>query len=373
MDKSRSHPYAGLPDNQFWKRSFDASYVRSLDPVSNVKFKITQSTKIVTAGSCFAQNLARHIVRRGFNFLITERVHGIFVEGRDDDAHARTFNYDNFTARYGNIYTARQLRQLVERAYGEFEPLDDHWRRADGRFVDPFRPQVEPGGFIDARELRLDREHHFAAVREAIENAEVFVFTLGLTEAWRDRRDGAVYPLAPGVAGGRYDPAVHEFVNFTVETVHSDMILAFDAIRRRNPDIKFLLTVSPVPLNATYEPRHVLQSTIYSKSVLRVASQMLTDAFGDVDYFPSYEIIVSPQCSGLYYEDDRRSVREYGVKHVMRVFFENYADSPIVTAAPTRPAATAAAKQLKEMERLVRVLCDEEAIDNSPAAETAFS
>ena len=38
-----------------------------------------------------------------------------------------------FSARFGNIYTARQLVQLFERAYGRFQPLDRSWQRPDGR------------------------------------------------------------------------------------------------------------------------------------------------------------------------------------------------------------------------------------------------
>ena len=39
------------------------------------------------------------------------------------------------------------------------------------------------------------------------EQSEIFIFTLGLTEAWRSKKDGAVFPLAPGVSAGSFDPA----------------------------------------------------------------------------------------------------------------------------------------------------------------------
>ena len=45
------------------------------------------------------------------------------------------------------------------------------------------------------------------------------MFTLGLTEAWRSRHDGCVFPVAPGVSGGEWSPDDHEFVNSTVEEV----------------------------------------------------------------------------------------------------------------------------------------------------------
>ena len=105
--------------------------------------------------------------------------------------------------------------QLFERAYGQFRPQDEFWKRADGRLVDPFRPQIEPDGFATVEELRASRSAHFAAVRAMFETLDVLVFTFGLTESWRNRADGAIFPLAPGVAGGEFHGDRYEFVNFS--------------------------------------------------------------------------------------------------------------------------------------------------------------
>jgi hypothetical protein len=47
------------------------------------------------------------------------------------------------------------------------------------------------------------------------ETLDVLVFTFGLTESWRNRADGAIFPLAPGVAGGEFHGDRYEFVNFS--------------------------------------------------------------------------------------------------------------------------------------------------------------
>jgi len=47
--------------------------VQEVDPVVLAKFKISKSDKVVTAGSCFAQHIARHLKASGFNFYVTER------------------------------------------------------------------------------------------------------------------------------------------------------------------------------------------------------------------------------------------------------------------------------------------------------------
>ncbi len=356
---TRKHPYIGKPDQQFWKSASGARGFAALDPVSTPSFRIAPQDRVVTAGSCFAQHVARHLVQAGFRHHVTESAHPLIRKADRD-----LFNYGVFSARYGNLYTARQLLQLLQRAYGQFVPQETAWPLAGGGVVDPFRPQIQPGGFIHAEELAADRAQHFAAVRRAIEELDVFVFTLGLTEAWIDRRDGAVFPLAPGVAGGSFDDSIHGFHNFDVAETVADMNAAFAMIRERNPAARFLVTVSPVPLNATALPRHIWVSTTYSKAVLRVAAEQICAAWPATDYFPSYEIITSPHVRGRYFAADGREVMEAGVEHVMRTFLHHYGTAP-ASASAAEPPPAPEDTHLAEMERIVKVLCDEEAISNS--------
>src|SRR5690606_41235161 len=132
---------------------------------------------------------------------------------------------------------------------------------------------------------------------------------------------------APGVSGGSHDPALHMFHNLDVNEVVADMEAFLAGLRRVNPGVRVMLTVSPVPLIATFEDRHALVATTYSKSVLRVAADMLYRAHEFVDYFPSYEIITGNYSDSAYYDNDYRSVNQVGVDHVMRCFLRHYARS----------------------------------------------
>lgn len=361
---SRRHPYVDRPEYQFWRKEPALDDIALFDPVGTPSFRIGMSDKVVTAGSCFAQHVARFLAQAGFNFLVTEQPHPLLA-----GELAAKFNYGLFSARYGNIYSARQLRQLLQRAYGEFQPLDAAWETQDGRWVDPFRPQILPGGYASEREVALDREVHLAAVRAAIEEMSVFVFTLGLTEIWSDNRDGAVFPLAPGVAGGRYDENRYSFHNMTVPEVVEDLQWSLDFIRARSPSVKVIITVSPVPLNATAEDRHVALSTSYSKAILRIAAEQVTAQNDLCDYYPSYEIITSPFTRSEYFEADRREIAPEGVKHVMGLFLKHYSEPEQAGAAQDVPSRTgrkpAASDRMRDAETLMQVLCDEEAITNT--------
>lgn len=342
---AKSNPYKGLPDHQYWRRAVSKVEPQHLDPVVSPRFGIEKSDLISTAGSCFAQHIARNLAASGYNYYVSE------MAPKDlDQIEALRQNYGVYSARYGNIYTARQLLQLLHRALGVVEPLVRIWTRPDGAFVDPFRPEIIPEGFASERELDLSRQIHLAAVREILLKSDIFVYTLGLTEAWESKLDGSIVPLAPGVVGSPSDNETYRFRNFTVEETKADLREAFNLMREIRPNLKILLTVSPVPLIATYEKQHILTATTYSKSVLRVAASALREEFSFVDYFPSYEIITSQSNRGRYYEEDLRGVKPEGVSHVMRIFFRHYCNRD--DAAEGLKEALAARDLVCEEERL---------------------
>ena len=327
-----------------------------IDPVTR-RGAIRASDKVATMGSCFAQHLARHIAASGLNYYVAEPA----PAGMPDE-EARGRNFGVFSARYGNVYSVRQALQLFDRAFGLFTPSDAIWMRSDGRFVDAFRPGIEPAGFGAETAVRDAAADHLARVRDVFASCDWLVFTMGLTEAWRSREDGAVYPIAPGVAGGSYVPEKYEFVNFDVEEIATDLKALISKMRSVNKGAKVLLTVSPVPLIATYEKRHVWESTTLSKSRLRVAADLAERELSDVIYFPSYEIITSPAAGSRYYADDLRQVTEAGVKHVMRLFGTHFFESE-QDRRNTAPAAFAT-----RGESMSDIVCDEEALEASVRA-----
>jgi hypothetical protein len=358
------HPYKSAPSHSSWRRSVAGVRASDVDPVVDIGIKITRETKVATAGSCFAQHIARCLQKSGYNYYVAERGHSVLPE-----SVRLANNYGLFSARYGNVYTARQLLQLFQRAFGMFQPDEDCWQEAPDVFLDPFRPTAQPGGFISELELRLDRAQHLESVRRMFKKLDVFIFTLGLTECWVSRTDGAVFPICPGVEGGIFDSAKHAFCNETVDDVEEEMTSFLMLLARINPNARVILTVSPVPLAATARhDQHVLSATTYSKSVLRVAAEMLSARFPHVHYFPSYEIITGAFSRGAYYADDLRNVLENGVSHVMRLFMKHVGSDHAaeLLADPVEGAnepAKSAVDHQQLAARLVEVECDEAGLD----------
>ncbi len=322
MIETELYPYAGLPGHQNWRSAVSAiEDRRMIDPQGPVKFRLERSARVASGGSCFAQRLADGMREFGLDYVVLEP------------------GGEPYSARYGNIYTSRQLVQLIERALGRFRPLDAAWP-APGGFVDPFRPRAARS-FASADELEADRRAHLDAVREMFAGVDLFVFTLGQTEVWIDRRDGAAFPVCPGRGLGVFDPARHVFRNLDAEAVKADLERFIAIFREINPAGKLILSVSPVPMAATMTPLHVVRASTYSKSVLKVAAEEVAARHAHVDYFAAYDFVTQNLGGGRLFRDGERHPTAETADSLVRLFVEDYFGAADACEAPA-PAERAA-------------------------------
>lgn len=335
-------PYESLPDAAFWKLAVASHSPYDISDLWRPKFALSPDWKVSTYGSCFAQHIGRALRERGFRWLDCEPgPYGLSAK------RAQEYNYGIFSSRTGNLYTTSLLRQWTQWAFEGRRPPGEAWRKAD-RFVDPFRPMIEPTGFESMDELEASREHTIERFGRSIREADLLVFTLGLTESWFHRDEGYEYPMCPGVAGGEYDAARHVFRNQHFNEVLENLKAAIRLMKAVNGKLRILLTVSPVPLTATNSGRHVLVATTQSKSVLRAVAAQLSDNWRDVDYFPSYEIITSPVFRGAFFEPNLRSVHPRGVAFVMEQFFKPLKIPDVRTGADAAAAELVCEEALLE-------------------------
>lgn len=339
-------PYEKKPNFQFHNRVMRAKHPSFFDPIVDTKFKISDNDQIMTIGSCFAQHLSNWLSIHTSNFLKNE----------DDIFGGRI----TFSGNYGNVYSVAQLLQLFDRAFGQYTPNMETWTNAGGRFFDPLRPSVMPNGLNEHTEVLDYRSSHEAKVKELFSTADVLVFTLGLTEMWVRSSDNAVLPLAPGVLAGSYDPNEVIFHNATFMEVTESLTNFIEKLYSVNPSCKILLTVSPVPLAATYEHRHVSVASMASKSILRAAVETVVQAHDHVDYFPSFEIFYTPGIGNGYFSSDMRHVLPEGVEHAMKIFQNHFLISNVGTTASSSRERDIIIQRL--MKSYGAVVCDEDRI-----------
>ena len=308
------NPYQSLPARSFWRPAVAEREVHAIDDVWTPTFDIGQDDPIVTAGSCFAAQIGPALLERGMNWYDAEPAPPGLTEGE-----RRARHYGEFSFRTGNIYTAAVLRQWLSWAVGRAAPPSEAWEE-DGRCHDPYRPSVEPSGYSSSEEMLDARNATLSAIRTGLAGASCLIFTMGLTEAWRDRVDATTYPACPGTVRGTFDPGRHTFHNYSFLEVHRDLTDAIALARELNPQLRVLLTVSPQPLTATATGGHALTANSYTKSLLRTVAGQLAQELDQVDYFPSYELIAGPPAKGMFYAPNLRAVRPEGVEFVMHHF-----------------------------------------------------
>jgi hypothetical protein len=318
-------PQAGLPDERFWSRAVAGPAPRSVDPASGMTLPISRSTRVASIGSSFARYVGAVLLANGYRFMV----------GEPETAHDRVTSL-----RTGSIYTARALRQLFERAYGTRVPDDVAWQRADGRYIDPYRPSVEPLGFENPAAVVAAWSAHYAAARALFEGLDVLIVTLGHTEEWYARTDGSVFPPAPGEIGHAYDPSRYGLRNARYTDVVRDLDAFLASLRSVNRSARVVLTISANAPRLTYEPRHIQISATTSKAVLRAAADAVERVHPNVSYFPLYEIATGAQTRGSFFDSDLRTINERGMAHLMQVFFAHCAPE-VRTPMPAVPAARA--------------------------------
>jgi len=309
------NPYENLPEKSFWKSAVAQKNIFDISDLWDPKFHIKATDNVVTYGSCFAQHIGKALSSRGYNWLITEK-----SPNQLSSEESKAFNYGVFSSRTGNIYTTSLLKQWTDWSLGQSEPPSDVWKKNE-RFYDPFRPRVEPNGFSSKEEMEDSRVQTMLSFKESIVEANYFVFTLGLTESWVNV-NGYEYPMCPGTVAGTFDAEKHKFSNQQFAIILNKLSETIKSMSEINPQLKYVLTVSPVPLTATKSTRHVVVATMASKSILRAVADQLATNRSNVDYFPSYEIINSPVFRGIFFESNQRSVCSSGVDFVMNNFFE---------------------------------------------------
>lgn len=266
---------------------------------------IDVNTPIASMGSCFARNVAKYLMQRDFNYLVTEEP------------------FEQASAHWDQVFNTACMRQIFEYSLtDDWHPATRWWPKGE-HVQDPYRRDI----LYPSDACKEHFERHRAASREALTQAEVIILTLGLIETWRDKRDGMTYYRVPSPSV--YDPDIHEFYVQTVPDCLEDLNRIYALLATHNPDARLVVTVSPVPLFATFRMDvDVASANMLSKSTLRVAAEYFAHQHDRVHYFPSYEIVL--QAVPDPYEDDNRHVTPETVQTVMEVFETLY----VRTGAP---------------------------------------
>ncbi len=285
--------------------------------------RIGNGDKVFCIGSCFARNVE-----------IALRHYGITVESGAISGNALV------TADTFNIYNTEsmlnELRWSLDPAY-PFNP-DSLLPDREG-YIDPHTSLTGVRTAERCLELRRD----IIATTRRLKDCKFLVITLGLVEAWFDRQQATYLNVRPPRALVKASPGRFELHQLGYEETRRALTEIVRLLKLQGrPDAQLVLTVSPVPFQATFSTDDVVVANTYSKSVLRIAAQDFAAANDNVTYVPVYDSIVNTNPAVAWDED-----RIHVTQDVVRLNITNFLSKTLIDPSQ-RQAARAAHLEVRE-------------------------
>lgn len=227
--------------------------------------KIKHKDPVITAGSCFADCMG-------------ERFTG--------------YKFSALTNPFGTVYNPlslhRQFQMAMENKLRDPEKITEvHGIYVHYDFHSAFGNPSREGLLLEIQNA-LNNVHVF------LKNTSWLVITWGTAWAYELKEKEDIVANCHKQPGQKFDKKL-----LNQDIILSDFNHFFNQLKKFNPDIKVILTVSPV--------RHIkdtLPLNNVSKSLLRLSAHELTQQHNDVLYFPSYEIMLDELRDYRYYKED---------------------------------------------------------------------
>lgn len=245
---------------------------------------IRPDARIVTLGSCFADVLGRQFADHKMEVLSNP---------------------------FGTLFNPVSIDKLLRSALQSTEPDPDLYIERDGLW---FHYDFHSSFWGHTREeLHRRLTDCLAQTSQAVKKADWLVVTLGTSVVYRHLETGKIVANCQKMPGFLFEKYVYAY-----EHVQSTLTGLVRTLKRANPNLQILLTVSPV--------RHTKDSlpvNQVSKSILRAICHELTVWNEAVHYFPAYEIMMDDLRDYRFYEADLIHPNAVAERYI----FEKFADS----------------------------------------------
>ncbi|MDU0371109.1 GSCFA domain-containing protein [Hymenobacter endophyticus] len=246
------------------------------------------SARVLTIGSCFSDSIGSRL---------------------------RDFKVTTMVNPFGTVFNPISVCRLLRAAAGEDMDWQQHVVEARGRWQS-HDLHAEIGAETPVELL----QHIQTLTREVgvfLATADVVVLTLGSAFAYRLRETDAIISNCHKLPAEKFEKEL-----LTADDIIAAVAETHAYLRRINPRLRFILTVSPV--------RHIKDTLVLnstSKSMLRVACHYLSELLPDVTYFPAYELLLDDLRDYRFYAADMLHPSEVAENYIWERFTRTYFDA----------------------------------------------
>lgn len=259
-------------------------------PIQKSEFPIDYNSKLLSMGSCFAENMAKK-----FEY----------------------FKFENVVNPFGIIFNPVSLEKLLARSIRKkyFTENDifyhnDLWHcfEVHSELSNPDKTE-----FLETLNQLID------ATNQQLVNSTHVIITLGTSWVYRHIETHEIVANCHKVPQKQF---VKELLS--IDQIEDSLQIIIAEIHAENPNCKFVFTVSPVRHSKDgFVENNVSKAHLISaiNILLNTENYKLT-----TNYFPSYEIMMDELRDYRFYAEDMLHPNQTAIDYIWIKFFENYVD-----------------------------------------------
>jgi hypothetical protein len=262
---------------------------RTLIPLSKTNNPIDYNSKILSFGSCFAENIADK-----FDY----------------------FKFQNETNPFGIIFNPVSIEKVIERIVRE-----ELFTEKDVFFYNERWHSFETHSDLS----NSDRQELLETLNKAIEvtnmqlkQATHIIITYGTSWIYRNIESNDIVANCHKVPQKQFSKEL-----LSVDVIHKSIQNTIDLIQALNPNINFIFTISPVRhIKDGFTENQLSKSHLFAAlhQVLKTHnSQLITP-----NYFSSYEIMMDELRDYRFYAEDMLHPNQVAIDYIWQRFSENY-------------------------------------------------
>lgn len=261
---------------------------RTQIPISKSNNPIDYNSKVLSIGSCFAENMAEK-----FDY----------------------FKFQNETNPFGIIFNPVSIEKLFSRISKQegFEEKDVFFHNERWHSYEVHSDLSNS----DRQELLESLNKAIAETHKQLKEATHIIITFGTSWIYRNLEKDEIVANCHKVPQKQFSKEL-----LSAEVIKQSIQNTIEAIQTVNPNINFIFTISPV--------RHIKDGFLenqLSKSHLFTALHFVLKTEHlklNTEYFPSYEIMMDELRDYRFYSEDMLHPNQIAIDYIWKLFSENY-------------------------------------------------
>ena len=252
-------------------------------PIEKSKYQIDYSSKIMSLGSCFVENIAEK-----FSY----------------------FKFQNAVNPFGIIFNPVSIENIISRVVNnqKFTEADIFYHNDLWHCFEVHSELSNPN-----KEVFLENINQLLeSTNNQITQSTHVIITYGTSWVYRNKSFKKIVANCHKVPQIQFEKEI-----LSVEVIQKSIQNTIDLIKKINPNCSFIFTVSPV--------RHIKDGFVENqRSKAHLITAIHNSQFTIHNYFPSYEIMMDELRDYRFYKEDMLHPSQVAIDYIWIRFFENY-------------------------------------------------